>query len=129
IFEEGQNKWNSDWLEYSCSVGEYDKIDNGIIIVTLLYMAEFSLQSKTLNSQYGYLTFDFKLEPADNKTIDLLAFDYDGNPADNKTIDLLAFDYDGNNGYDYVNQGRYNYNVCIYTIFSFNNKLKTLIEI
>jgi len=76
IFEEGQSEWDPDWFESSWQVPEGEKVVDGIIVVDLPINAAFSLQSKTLESQYGYISFDYKLSVNDGNTyINFISFD------------------------------------------------------
>jgi len=89
IFKEGDTEWDQDWFESSWTVPEGNKVNSdGIIEVALTNNAGFSLQSKTLQSQYGYISFDFKLSVNDGKT----------------RLNFISFD-EG----DYVNQGVFSY--------------------
>ncbi|OUM60650.1 hypothetical protein PIROE2DRAFT_69704 [Piromyces sp. E2] len=94
IFQEGWTEWDQDWFESSWTVPEGDKIFDGVIKVDLSNNAGFSLQSKTLQSQFGYLSFDYKLSVTDGQTY----------------LNFISFD-DG----DYVNQGKYLYVDSDYT--------------
>ncbi|ORX43609.1 hypothetical protein BCR36DRAFT_360758 [Piromyces finnis] len=88
IFEEGWTEWDQDWFESSWTVPEGEKVFDGVIKVELTNNAGFSLQSKTLQSQYGFLSFDYKLSANDGLT----------------RLNFISFD-EG----DYVNQGNYIY--------------------
>ncbi|ORX48690.1 hypothetical protein BCR36DRAFT_73100 [Piromyces finnis] len=77
IFEEGMSEWNSGWEEISWDIGSEPRIKNEIIEVKLSENAGFSLINKNLNSQYGFLTFDYKFGPADGKTM-LNFFSFEG---------------------------------------------------
>jgi len=88
IFEEGMTEWNNDWVELSWTVPEGNKIIDGVIKVDLVNNAGFSLQSKTLESKYGIMEFDFKITPANGLTL----------------LNFISFDEN-----DYVNQGNYPY--------------------
>jgi len=93
IFEEGWIEWDQDWFESSWSVPEGEKVIDGVIKVDLPNNAGFSLQSKTLQSQYGYISFDYKLSENDGQTY----------------LNFISFD-DG----DYVNQIKDLYDVSDY---------------
>jgi len=88
IFKEGDTEWDQDWFESSWTVPEGNKVIDGLIEVHLTNNAGFSLQSKTLQSQYGYISFDFWLSVNDGQT----------------ELNFISFD-EG----DYVNQGKYSY--------------------
>jgi len=76
IFQEGWTEWDQDWFESSWTVPEGEKVFDGVIKVELTNNAGFSLQSKTLQSQYGYLSFDYKLSANDGQTyLNFISFD------------------------------------------------------
>ncbi|KAL6602066.1 hypothetical protein LY90DRAFT_703292 [Neocallimastix californiae] len=81
-------EWNDDWVELSWTVPEGNKIVDGVIKVDLVNNAGFSLQSKTLESKYGIMIFDFKISPVNGLT----------------SLNFISFDEN-----DYVNQGNYLY--------------------
>lgn len=89
IFSEGDTEWDQDWFESSWGVQEdIEKVIDGVIQVELHNNDGFSLQSKTLQSQYGFISFDYKLSATDGQT----------------RLNFISF----NEG-DYVNQGNYLY--------------------
>lgn len=94
IFEEGMKSWDSDWVDLSWTVSDENKIVNGVIQVNLVDNAAFSLQSKTLESKYGIITFDYKLS------------------TDKANLNFISFDEN-----DYVVQGNYPYDVRILYIY------------
>jgi len=76
IFEEEWTKWDEDWIESSWSVPEGERVIDGVIKVELPNNAGFSLLCETLQSQYGYLSFDYKLSAHDGQAyLNFISFD------------------------------------------------------
>jgi len=67
IFQQGMDAWDEDWKETSWSVPEANIIVDGDIQVTLDEIAGFALSSETLESNYGILSFEYKLSEKDEK--------------------------------------------------------------
>eukprot|EP00833_Pecoramyces_ruminatium_P018461 jgi/Orpsp1_1/1192493/evm.model.d7180000093762.1 len=92
IFEEGMKSWDSDWVDLSWTVSDENKIVNGVIQVNLVDNAAFSLQSKTLESKYGIITFDYKLS-TDKANLNFISFD------ENDYVVQGNYPYDGSGNY------------------------------
>eukprot|EP00833_Pecoramyces_ruminatium_P004716 jgi/Orpsp1_1/1178748/evm.model.c7180000066581.1 len=87
IFQQGMDAWDKDWEETSWNIPkETNKIVDGVIQVTLDENEGFALSSETLESNYGILSFEYKLSEKDEK------------------INVLTF-----NSGDYVELGLYTY--------------------
>jgi len=92
IFEEGMDAWNEDWEETSWNVPrDINKIVNGIIQVSLVDGSGFALSSKTLDSKYGILSFEYKFsEP--NAKLNVLTYNGDD---PNAYVGLGSYIYSG----------------------------------
>jgi len=73
IFKEGWKEWDQDWFEPSSDVPD-ERIFNGVVKVELKNNEYFSLQSKSVQSKYGYIEFDYKITPY-NAELTLVSFD------------------------------------------------------
>ncbi len=63
IFKEGDTAWNSNWIaESSPEETVNPKVIDGEIVITLKDNMSFSLSNPNLESNYGILSFEYKIE-------------------------------------------------------------------
>ncbi len=86
IFKEGDTAWNSNWIVESSPAETVDpEVVDGEIVITLKDNMSFSLSNPDLNSKYGILTFEYKIEkncddcPQASVPPILYVYTYDGN--------------------------------------------------
>jgi len=90
IIADDWDKWDENWDADNWSWGELTyKVIDGVIVVKLKNGAGFSINNNNLESEYGVIDFDYKIETAEEKDV---------------RLNFISF-YEK----DYVNQGNWLY--------------------
>jgi len=101
IFMEGDKTWNEDWVTQNWGdIDESDKVVNGVIKIYLKNDAAFSLINTNLESQYGEINFDYKLESSDGQPSRLNFISF----YENDYINQGNWEYEGNGKYEHKTQ-------------------------
>jgi len=103
IFKEGDKTWDENWITKDCWGDLTYEVKDGVIVAKLQNDAGFGLSNLNLNSEYGVLEFDYKLEVSDGGqgNINLVVFD-----SDDKYHNFNGYPklYQGNGGYEHITQ-------------------------